>query len=372
MQGYWLKSRLIYDSAITVGQTWHYKLPRTGLYSAFSIRVSCQRDATRDDAALVPMLHERITKIELITEGTKVIKSFRARECLALNLFDFGRPNQMQDGETDSSFCIETFYLLAGRSLQDKEYMFDMSKFLDPEIAITNNVNSDDGVDFDEAELEYQIFGWRWMGDPVPMPKGYMRADERLHYDTTGADVEKVLQITRGKRIRRILIMGWEPAETIYSHWKEVELQVNEGEYSPVHIKNVLEWCLQNKMDYGLDIETIRFVQIGAIDTAWDVDLMMCYPLATNITPWSVKPDIACKVENFDSGRCDIRCDETTELMVVTKGSGYLTSVLIGFDLEKDLSDMLETRDMGVLKLIGTEQESGDTVSVVIEEEVLY
>lgn len=370
--GYWLKSRLIYDSAITVGQTWHYKLPKTGLYSAFSIRIQCQRDADRNDAALVPMLHERITKVELVTEGTKVIKSMRAREIMALNLFDFGLTAEMQDAEMDGSYNMFTIYLLAGRSLQDKEYMFDMSKFLDPEIAITNDVSSDDGVDFDEATLEYQIFGWRWMGDPVPMPIGYMRADERLHYDTTGGNVEKVLQITRGKRIRRILIMGWEPAETITSHWKEAELQVNEGEYSPVHYKNMLEAANQNKIDYKLDIEVVRFPYLYALSTSIDVDACMCYPLSVQVTEYGGTGIYTCDVWGFDGGRLDVRSEGICEAMVAAKGLSYMTSVLMGFDKEKDLSDMLDTRDMGILKLIGTEQESGDTVSVVIEEEVLY
>ncbi|GAH58366.1 unnamed protein product, partial [marine sediment metagenome] len=47
-------------------------------------------------------------------------------------------------------------------------------------------------------------------GDPVPTPVGYMRADERLHYDTTGLNVVKELTITRGHRIRRLQVMGWE------------------------------------------------------------------------------------------------------------------------------------------------------------------
>ncbi|GAJ20156.1 unnamed protein product, partial [marine sediment metagenome] len=108
------------------------------------------------------MLHEGITKIEMTSEGVKVLKSMRGREMLGLNLFDFGRPCEMQDGEGVGEMSMVTFYLLAGQSLQDKKYMWDMSRFTDPEIAITNNITATDGEDWDISELEYQIFGWRW------------------------------------------------------------------------------------------------------------------------------------------------------------------------------------------------------------------
>lgn len=370
--GYWLKHRLHTEGGVTVGQTYRYKLPVTGFYSAFSFKAETQRDADRNATALVPQLYERITKIEFTSEGTKVIKSLRGKECLALNLFDFGRPNTTQGGESDDSWLHESFYLLAGRSLHDKKWMFDMSKFRDPEISITNTVSSDDGVDMDVSTLQYEIFGWRWIGDPTPSPIGYMRADERLYYDTTGADVEKVVQITTGKRIRRILITGWEPAETIYGHWKNIELQVDEGAYSPVIISNPSEWCRQNVAEYNLSVRTVMEFFLYAVDTSIDCDVRMCYPQHISASPYGAGADSNGRVQDFDSGRADMQCDVAANYTVEAEGNGYMTSLLMGFDKEPDLADLLDTKDMASLKILGTEQESGDTISVVIEEEVLY
>jgi len=372
MQGYWLRHRYVSTGSITVGQTWRFKLPTTGLFSAFAIRISCKRDADRDDQPVVPQLHDLITKIEMTSEGVKVIKSMRARELLALNLFDFKRPNEMQDGEGDAEWNQFTVYLLAGRSLQDKKWMWDMDKFMDPEIAITNDVNSDDGTDFDVAELRYQIFGWRWIGDPVPVPVGYMRADERLHYDTTGAGVVKELTITRGHRIRRLLAMGWESAHTFAGHLSRLEVEVNEGEYSPATVDYPLEWCLQNKIDYDLDIVTVRYPLIYVADAAVYVEANMCYPLAAMVTPYSNVADNAPKVHTFDNGRLHVMSDEICHVNVVTRGVGFLTSLLIGFDQHPELEDMLDTRPMSKLALEMTETADSDTVSVVVEEEVLY
>jgi len=372
MKGYWLRQRLHTEGAVTAGQTYRFKLPTTGFYSAFSVRVQNIRDADRDAAALVPLLHEEITKIEMTSEGVKVLKSMRGRELLALNLFDFGRPCEMQDGEGDNEYNMTTFYLLAGRSLQDKRWMWDMSRFVDPEIAITNTFSSDDGKDWDTTVIEYQIFGWRWIGEPIPAPIGYLRADERLHYDTTGANVVKELTITRGHRIRRLLVMGWEPAHTIYGHIKRMEVEVNEGEYSPITVDNPLEYCWQNKRDYNLDIEAWRYPYLYAADTAIDVDALMCYPLTVQVTPYSNATDNAPKVHTFDNGRLDVLSDEICHAMLNINGVGYLTSLVLGFDKEPDLEDMLDSREMSKLSLELTETASGDTVSVVVEEEILY
>ena len=372
MKGYWLRQRLISTGAITVGQTWRFKLPTTGLFSAFSLRVEAKRDADRDDTALVPMLHEKITKIEMTSEGVKVLKSMRGRELLGLNLFDFGVPCEMQDAEQDGGYNMTTFYLLAGRSLQDKKYMWDMDKFVDPEIAVTNNLTSDDGDDWDVTSLKYQVFAWRWIGEPVPYPIGYLRADERLHYDTTGANVVKELTITRGHRIRRLQVMGWEPAHTIYGHITRMEVEVNEGEYHPVTIDNPLEWCWQNKRDYNLELETYRYPYLYVADTNLDVDACMCYPLTVQGTPYGAGVDTAIRIWGFDNGRLDVVSDEICYGLISINGVGYLTSLIIGFDKEPELEDMLDTRDMSKLSLELTEAASGDTVSVVVEEEILY
>lgn len=370
--GYWLKQRLISTGAVTVGQTWRFKLPTVGFYSAFSVRFSCRREATRDDLALVPMLHELITKVEMTSEGIKVLKSMRAREMLALNLFDFGRPNEWQDGEFDTEYSNFTLYLLAGRGFQDKKWMWDMSRFTDPELAITNAVVDDDGTDFKEDDLMYQVFGWRWMGDPIPTPIGYMRADERLHYNTTGADVEKELTITRGHRIRRLLVMGWEPAHTLSGHIKRMELEVNEGEYHPVTYDNIWQACIQNKMDYNLDICVERYPYLYLVDNQHNVDACMCYPVGVQVTPYTGQADSACRVFTFNDGSLIVIPDVTCSAMVTSRGTGYMTSVLMGFDQHPELEDMLDTVPMSKLALELTETDADDTVSVVVEEEVLY
>ncbi|GAI87185.1 unnamed protein product, partial [marine sediment metagenome] len=63
-----------------------------------------------------------------------------------------------------------------------------------------------------------------------------------------------------------------------------------------------------------------------------------------------------------------IACNTTLKI----SGVGFLTSLIIGFDKEPELEDMLDTGEMSKLALELTETADGDTVSVVVEEEILY
>lgn len=370
--GYWLRKKLHTESAVDAGQTYRYKLPTTGFFSAFSVHIAATRYADRASTTTNQLLIDAITKVELISEATKVIKSMRGRELLALNLYDFGRVGEWQHGETDGDSNDVVIYFLAGRHLQDKEYMFDMSRFIDPELAITNDLTEDTAEYWDADSLEYDIYGWRWVGDPVPSPKGYMRADERVYYDTSADGAEKVIRITRGKRIRRLLVMGHEVGDTIGDHIDEMELQVNEGEYSPVTITRFSDWAWQNTLDYGLSIEVAKTVYVKSADEMEYVDTLMDFPYFMAVTPHIYGAKYYANVCDFGNGLARIIGSGAGDHDVLTKGAGYLGAILIGFDKEPDLSDMLNTADMSELKLIITEDAADKTVSLVVEEEVLY
>lgn len=369
---YWLRKRLHTETAVDANATYRYKLPTIGLFSAFSVRVQAQRYHDRASTTTNQLLHDAITKVELLSEGTKVIKSLRAREIKFLNLFDFKRVGDWQQGEVADAYNIDTLYLLAGRHLQDKEYMFDMSRLSDPELAITNALTETTAEYWKVDTLEYQIFGWRAMGEGLPSPKGYFKADERTYYTTTAADAEKIVDITPGKRIRRLVLMGHTVGTTTRGHIKKAELQVDEGVYSPVVIDNPMEWGWQNVLDYGLDTKVVKCVYLPTADVGIYCDVLMAYPQDIGVTPGQNVLTATPWVQGFGDGLAIIASSDIGSHGLVAHGAGYLNSLLIGFDKEPDLSGMLETRGMGKLKLILTETAASKVVSVVVEEEVLY
>ncbi len=376
--GYWLKRLMHTESSLASDETYRYLLPTVGLYSAFSVQVQATRYQARAELTTQDWIRDAISRIELIHSGTEVVKSMRGAEVNALNTFDFGRIPPYKHVEDDAVNCIDTLYLLAGRSLQDKEYMFDMARMPNAEIVLTNSIREDAARGFDDNTLQYKIWGWRWMGDPVPMVKGYMKANERLYYTTSADGVIKPLQIATGRRIRRILVKGWTERQSIASHFDVLELQVNEGEYSPEKHDNMMELAIQNKLDYNLDLRQQLSMYDHIVNSTVQTDAFIPYHTIVQATMYPARADhnVSASCAN---GVIDgvIVLDSTgsftgSNIEIAVDGAGYQRAVLLGFDKEKDLSDMLDTRGMGKLELEITENNASRVISVVVEEEVLY
>ncbi len=380
--GYWLRKLLHTEASVNSDDTYRYKLPTTGLYSAFGVQLYATRYQDRAELTTQDWLRDAITKVEFLSEGTKVIKSLRGAELNALNTFDFKQIPRFKHGESNAETNFDNLYLLAGRSLQDKEYMFDMSKFSDPELALTNAIREDAARGFTDDSLQYKIYGWRWMGDPVPVPRGYFRADERLYYTSSATGVIFPLRITTGKRIRRILVKGWTERKSIASHFSKIELEVDEGAYSPVIIDSMMEWALQNKLDYGLDLRQNIAQYIYTKRETHQTDAFIPYhssAVATFVPSAGAAQENQIFSVSIGNGVIDGVVSEDTGaaitamwLEVWCDGAGYQRAVLLGFDQEPNLADMLETRDMGILKLLITEGAASRLISAVVEEEVLY
>ncbi|GAI66613.1 unnamed protein product, partial [marine sediment metagenome] len=133
-----------------------------------------------------------------------------------------------------------------------------------------------------------------------------------------------------------------------------------------------LEWCWQNKRDYNLECEITRypFLYGGAINH-W-VDANMCYPLCFNGNAFDNVPTGVIGCRTFGNGRMEVQDSVAGHATLKISGVGFLNSLIIGFDKEPELEDMLDSREMSKLSLELTEVLADRTVSVVVEEEILY
>ncbi len=376
--GYWLKRLLHTEASVPSDDTYRFPLPSVGLYSAFSVQLYATRYQDRAELTTQDWLRDAITRIELIFSGTEVVKSMRGAEVNALNTFDFRQIPRHKHGESNGESNFDTLYLLAGRSLQDKRYMFDMSRLPNAEIVLTNAIREDAARGFTDLSLQYKIWGWRWMGDPIPSPVGYMKANERLYYTTSADGVIKPLLIATGRRIRRILVKGWTERVSIASHFDVLELVVGDGEYSPEKHDSMMELALQNKADYGLDLKQNVALYIQAVNDTHQTDAFLPYHSSAVCVVVPAR-DYHNGSVTIGNGIIDgvIRIDNASALTsswleVWCDGAGYQRAVLLGFDQHPELEDMLDTRGMSKLELEITENNASRVVSVVVEEEVLY
>ena len=110
------------------------ELPEGGLLSGIEIRVAGTAGVGADKPDV--WLHDRIKKVELIVNGSQVVKSLDARQLIADMLYK-KTPQYSHDAKNISGgMTEELFYINLGRHYHDIEYMLDLAKVNDPELRL--------------------------------------------------------------------------------------------------------------------------------------------------------------------------------------------------------------------------------------------
>ena len=115
-------------------------LPNKGLLSGIEIRVWGRADA--DTETPNSWIHDKIKKIEVIVNGSQIVKSYDARQLLAMMLYK-RTPHYSHDMKNVNGVSAEEFfYINLGRWYHDLEYMLDLSQVNDPELRIEHDFNA--------------------------------------------------------------------------------------------------------------------------------------------------------------------------------------------------------------------------------------
>lgn len=365
---YMQRQRLLSLSALADDTTLRWKLPRTGKYTAFELYCDCERQAVRADADAPHTLESCIDKIEILQGGARAIYSLTGLQADAMNYWDFKRPNPRRYRQQASSDNIIHFFLMGGRDLYDREYGFDMEKLGESYLEYTYNLHEGDNEYF-EANMHYfRVYGWRWMGPGAPNFKGFMRSRQLAAWATTGTSVLKTIEIPTQYPIRRIGVQARSRARSIGGTFTEIEVRVNEGEYSPVIIKNPMQFTMAEVVEYGLH-NVIGGVDVAIVAEATDLPWYWAYMGSSELTGYAdlgVQPYF----ESYLQMPVRIRPagGATKEIAFVTRGYGFQKCMRIGFDHEYDGFDLLKLSPNDVLDVVLTEAADGRNGSLFVQD----
>jgi len=370
--GYLERKLLTIDTDLDDNSTWRYKMPSVGKYTAIEMRINCDRYATRASGTVVYPLEACISKIELLKAGSEVVKSLTGRQLDALNYWDFKRPNPRRYRQEASTGNDVILFLMGGRDFYDRELGFDFAKLGETFLEYTYDLNEGDAEYFRANDHDIKLYGYRWMGPDVPDFKGYFRSRQLSAWTTTADGAIKAVEIPTGRRVRRIGFQGKTRAATLGDTCDELELQVNKGEWSPVIIKAPMDWVMAEVVEYGLEN------QLGGIEylvASTEMDLPYWWSYIESIAAQNYGA-VGQPVINCHGITIPARLQATTavagEAIFSIRGWGFQKCLRIGFDHEWDLSDTLDTSDMGALDLLCTEAAASKDAAVFYEDIVPY
>ena len=198
---YWERVFLRQAEPWTNGGTLKLDLPKSGKLG--SIMVHAYRAGVTDAfaAAIKWRLIDYISKIEILHDGTKPIKSFTGEVAKGLSIFDGGGGAPDQEFNYGSSTKRAHFMINFGRRLFDRKYFLDLSRFSQVEIHLTNDGTST----FFGGDWSVDLLCYYLRGADAPPSQGYLRTEEWRSW-TTVQDERKYLELPTDLRLRRLLL----------------------------------------------------------------------------------------------------------------------------------------------------------------------
>jgi len=212
-------------------------LPNKGLLSGIELRVWGTPGAGTDKPDV--WLHDRLQKIEIIVNGSQVVKSLTGEQLLADMLYKktphYGHDMKNVNGVS----CEEFFYINLGRHYHDIDYMLDLGQVNDPEIRITHAFalaaahGWENGVAM-TAEPSYSIV-LHMLREPPAAPAGYIKTSE-LYRFTGGVSKQENMTVPRGPMYSNLYVQSWYKAQGLTLLLDKLELNINSDDIIPFRV----------------------------------------------------------------------------------------------------------------------------------------
>jgi len=212
-------------------------LPNKGFLSGIELNIdgTCGTGADKPDV----WLHNRLTKLELVVNGSKVVKSLSGDQLLAMMLYK-RTPLYSHDMKNMSgASCEEFFHINLGRHYHDLDYMLDLSKVNDPELRLeydftkTAHNGWSNGVAM-SAEPNRSVV-LHMLREAPSEPKGYIKTSEIYRF-TSGVSKKENMTIPRGPLYSNLYLQSFYASQGLTYLLDKVELNFNNDAVIPLRV----------------------------------------------------------------------------------------------------------------------------------------
>lgn len=229
------------DKAVTSTQTSGVEtidLPKTGILTQLDIQLAYKKVIV-DDRALPDWA--AVQKIEVLVDGSTVVKSLTGRQVRALCWYNGGPFTTTgwfwSTGGSQDSYTA--FPLYFGRFAGDTEYGLDLGAFSNAQLKITWNTTttSQDGNTYDanasDPTFTYNIMAKILDGTPTGFRNMYMQSRQVDEW-TVAASTERNTEIPRGFELYGIMFGSRYKNVGFASLFEKIKLDFDNGKWLPL------------------------------------------------------------------------------------------------------------------------------------------
>jgi len=178
------------------------------------------------------------TKFEVLVDGSKVVKSYDAKQLRALAHYwgmDLSQLGWYERQDTSGDKTFWHFPILFGRYWGDKEYMLDMEQYSNPQLRITYNADQTtvDGETYNASASPYlrsAVEGLIWRGGAPQQMKGYIKSTEIDNWSCVASTTRQV-EIPRGNNVIGYLQGARYSDDKLIDYLEAMELTFDNGEW---------------------------------------------------------------------------------------------------------------------------------------------
>lgn len=243
---YWQREYLRESSIWPRDATWREDLPKEGLLGSMLFRVSVAGVSGAFNQVDKKRIIDYISKIEVIGNGSTVIKDLTGQVASAIVFYDQGisNPDYYHTYATGTKWCH--LLLNFGRKLFDKTMGLDLSKWANVELRMTNDASST----YFGANPALSVLCYYLRDAPAGQFPGYLRTEEWRKW-TTVQNETQYLELPTENLIRRILMQLW-PAQ------------------DSSDISKTAMWNLADSVQLSLKTGQLRVWDAGIDDLMWE------------------------------------------------------------------------------------------------------
>jgi len=239
--GLWKTQYFISDRDFnSTAQTEVFDLPTKGIISNLLLKIVIMSGTTNQDIFVA----DAITKIEVIGNGSTVIKSYNGKQCQAIMAYD---DLQMPPDKeySPSGICYGYFDIRFGRFPGDEKYALDCSKWDSLELKITYDLAASGTIEttgFSTNWKKLKVFGLYAPVEPAFSPVGYIKSEQKKTYTTSAGGAED-LDLPTDYPYRRLLLFSDTHGYVPNSAYTYITININEGAKKPLDRFMGIDMC---------------------------------------------------------------------------------------------------------------------------------
>ncbi len=211
-------------------------LPNKGLLGCVQLQVYATAGSTEGDRDVGPL--DALTKIELIVNGSQVVKSLTGQEIRAMMCYQKMPQSQALMANYLSAANRVMLYINLGRCFHDLEYMLDLSKVNDPELRIEYDFTKTDHHGWSNGEAQtspYRDVICHLLRESDLIPRGYIKTSEISRFLWASGKQENLV-VPRGPLYSSLYVESYYNSSGLTFSLDTIEVNINNGERVPLRL----------------------------------------------------------------------------------------------------------------------------------------